>query len=264
MNAVTTVEQHAVAAYPNTQVAVGPMANAIAAIQAGMTIEHLKGIMELQKEWEANEARKAYVADMAEFKLNPPDIYKTNLVAFAGTEYMHATLGSVTKSIVESLASHGFSHSWETRQDAGMITVVCKITHRMGHSESTSLQSQPDASGKKNTIQAIASAQTYLQRYTLLAACGLATMDLPDDDGRGYEPEPDRVFQNDRQPEPRQPSDLPGYSDEEFSIRLSAKLDEWKSIIASGKKTPDALITSLGTKVALTPAQINQLKVALS
>lgn len=180
MNAITQTEQHAI-----TAVAQGPMANAIAALQAGMTIESLRGIMDLQKEWEANEARKAYVADMAAFKLNPPEIYKTKRVAFSGTEYMHATIGDVAKAIVDSLARYGFSHSWETRQHDGLITVTCKITHRQGHSESTSMESTPDISGKKNSIQAIASAQSYLQRYTLLAACGLATMDMPDDDGQG-------------------------------------------------------------------------------
>lgn len=264
MNAITMIEKREIAAPQNTQLAVGPMANAIAALQAGMTIESLRGIMELQKEWEALEARKAYVSDMAAFKLNPPEIYKTKLVSFSGTEYMHATIGDVTRAVVDSLARHGFSHSWETKQADGMITVTCKITHRMGHSESTSMQSAPDISGKKNSIQAIASAQSYLQRYTLLAACGLATMDLPDDDGHGYgqEPsqfqvDPDRPFQNEpRQPAPSQASNLLAYSDAEFG----AKLEGWKSVIASGKKTPDTLIAFLKTKVNLTPGQINQIK----
>ena len=58
----------------------------------------------------------------------------------------------------------------------------------MGHSESTTLQSPPDASGGKNSIQAIGSAVTYLSRYTLLAITGLATGEN-EDDGQGYEPE---------------------------------------------------------------------------
>jgi len=246
MNTVSVIENTA----PATQLAVGPMANAIAALQAGMSLEHLKGIMELQKEWEANEARKAYVADMAAFKLNPPEIYKNKLVSFSGTEYMHATIGDVTKAIVDTLASHGFSHSWETKQEGNMIIVTCRITHRMGHSESNSMQSPPDISGKKNNIQAIASAQTYLQRYTLLAACGLATMDLPDDDGRAYDDQPDRPFGN----EQRQP--LPCYTDEEFNSKLPA----WKELIAQGKKTPDAIISALQTKFTLTKAQAAQIK----
>lgn len=166
-----------------TQAPAGPMAAAIQALQAGMTVEQMQGLMGLQIDWEKNEARKAYVADMAAFKLNPPEILKTKLVAFSGTEYRHATLGDVTRAVVDALARHGFSHSWETAQDKGFITVTCKITHRLGHSESTKMEAQPDNSGKKNAIQQVASSITYMQRYTLLAATGLATMDMQDDDG---------------------------------------------------------------------------------
>lgn len=260
MNAITTVEQHELAAPQNTQLAVGPMANAIAAIQAGMTLDHLKGIMELQKEWEANEARKAYVADMAAFKLTPPEIKKTKLVGYTNrdgsvTGYFHATLGEVAAAVVDSLAQHGFSHSWETKQSDGLITVNCKITHRMGHSESTSMQAMPDQSGKKNAIQAVASSITYMQRYTLLAATGLATTDMEDNDGKGFDdggkPDPDRPFND----EPK-PTSLPGYSDAEFSQKLTG----WKEVIAAGKKTPATLIDFLKTKATLTPSQINQIQ----
>lgn len=181
MNALTTTENHAIAAVPQMA---GPMAAAIQALQAGMTIEQMQGLMGLQKDWEANEARKAYVADMAAFKLHPPVILKTKEVSFNGTHYMHATLGGVTEAIVAALAQHGFSHSWSTEQKTdGQIHVTCRLTHRLGHSEVTALNSGSDQSGKKNSIQAMASTVTYLQRYTLLAACGLATMDMGDDDG---------------------------------------------------------------------------------
>ena len=181
MNAITKSESIALTVQQPT----GPMAAAIQALQAGMTVEQMQGLMGLQIDWEKNEARKSYVADMAVFKLNPPEILKTKLVAFSGTEYRHATLGDVTRAVVDALARHGFSHSWETAQDKGLITVTCKITHRLGHSESTKMEAQPDQSGKKNAIQAVASSITYMQRYTLLAATGLATMDMTDDDGQG-------------------------------------------------------------------------------
>lgn len=181
MNAITTTEVHAIATAPQMA---GPMAAAIQALQAGMTIEQMQGLMGLQKDWEANEARKAYVADMAAFKLHPPVILKTKEVSFSGTHYMHATLGGVTEAIVAALAEHGFSHSWNTEQKTdGQIYITCRLTHRLGHSEVTGLTAGADQSGKKNSIQAMASTVTYLQRYTLLAACGLATMDMGDDDG---------------------------------------------------------------------------------
>lgn len=183
MNAVVETTPGAIAVQP-TQFS-GPMANAVAALQAGMTIEQMQGLMGLQKDWEANEARKAYAVDMAEFKRNVPVIMKTKGVAHSGMAYTHATLGGVVEAISPALALHGFSHNWEIKQDQGLITVTCKLTHRLGHFELTPFTAAPDSSGKKNPIQQVASSITYMQRYTLLAACGVATVDMPDDDGQG-------------------------------------------------------------------------------
>lgn len=160
------------------------------AIERGADIAHVEKLLDLQMKWEANEARKAYVADMAEFKKNPPTIIKDKQVGFTNrdgtfTGYKHATLGNVTNAIVEGLARHGFSHRWEVRNQTAQIEVDCVITHRLGHSEMVTMQAGRDDSGKKNAIQQVASAVTYLQRYTLLLATGLATHDQIDDDGAG-------------------------------------------------------------------------------
>jgi len=156
------------------------------AMKNGGTIAELREFMQMQREWEADEARKSYVADMAEFKKNPPQIIKDKAVGYSNkdgtfTGYKHASLGNVTTAIVEGLAMHGFSHSWDVQQDGTVAHVTCKITHRKGHSESVSMQAGKDDSGKKNQIQQVASAISYLQRYTLLAATGLATHDQDDD-----------------------------------------------------------------------------------
>lgn len=163
------------------------------AVEQGADIEKLEKLMALQERWEANQARKAYVEAMAAFKANAPEIYKDKNVSFTGTSYNHATLGGICDVVIEALAGHGLSHRWDTSQDGGFITVACILTHKLGHSESTKLEAQPDNSGKKNSIQQLASTVTYLQRYTLLSACGLATKDMPDDDGRGAEKEKEIV-----------------------------------------------------------------------
>lgn len=166
-----------------------PDALLVYAMEKGADLDRLEKLMELKARYEADQARKAFVVDMAEFKKHPPQIIKEKLVGFVNrdggvTGYRHATLGSVTQAIVDGLAQHGFSHRWDTKVDGASIIVTCILTHRLGHSESTTLSSGRDDSGKKNAIQAMASAITYLQRYTLLAATGLATHDQHDDDGR--------------------------------------------------------------------------------
>lgn len=192
MNAIVQVEQQALAVQAPV-VNGGPLSHAMAAIQSGMgkeQLELLKGFMALQNEWEANEAKKAYAEDMADFKLKSPPIPKDKLVGYANkdgtvTGYYHATLGGISDAVVGPLATYGFSHSWETKQAGGDITVTCTLKHRKGHTESNSMSSGPDSSGKKNAIQAVASSITYLQRYTLLGVVGLSTKDIVDDDGAG-------------------------------------------------------------------------------
>jgi len=169
----------------NMAVAVTPVDLLRRALDSGADLDRLERLMDLQQRYEENEARKAYVADMAEFKRNPPEIIKDKQVGYTGKDgfvgYSHASLGNVTTAIVEGLAKHGFSHRWDTEQSGANVTVTCVLTHRMGHSERTTLTAAKDDSGKKNNIQQVASAITYLQRYTLLAATGLATKDQDDD-----------------------------------------------------------------------------------
>lgn len=154
-----------------------------------MDLLAMERLMGLQERWDANEAKKAYHAAMAAFKQNPPTILKDKHVEFTTskgtTAYDHATIGNVVKQIVASLAEHDLSHSWSTEQlDGGQVAVTCSITHKAGHSESVTLKAGRDESGGKNSIQALGSAITYLQRYTLLAITGLAVEDGSDDDGR--------------------------------------------------------------------------------
>ena len=153
---------------------VTPMTLIERASAQGASIEQMQQLFELKLRVEADEARKAFNAAMAEFKAHPPRINKNRHVKFGTTEYDHATLDNVTDQVTAALSKVGISHKWDTEQRDGKIIVTCVLTHNMGHSERTPLEASPDTSGSKNPIQAIGSAVTYLQRYTLLAATGLA------------------------------------------------------------------------------------------
>ena len=167
-----------------------PAALIQSAVAGGADLEKLEKLLDLQLKWEANEAKKAYVIAMAAFQADPPKIEKDRHVKFETAkgivEYDHATLANVTSKINNALSKHGLSAGWKTSQDETRISVTCKITHIMGHSEETILKSASDLTGGKNAIQAIGSAISYLQRYTLLSLTGLATFDM-DDDGKGSE-----------------------------------------------------------------------------
>lgn len=171
-----------------------PAALMMVAIEKGLDLDKVEKAMALQERWEANEARKAYHDAMAMFKANPPEIEKDRHVKFQTskglTEYRHASLANVTQKINGALSQYGLSAAWKVAQADKQITVTCTITHRLGHSESTSLSGAPDDSGSKNSIQAVGSTISYLERYTLLALTGLATHEMDDDsNGAGAVPE---------------------------------------------------------------------------
>jgi hypothetical protein len=167
-------------------VATGPINQAMELLKSGGDVASLEKMLELQERWEKNEARKAYHEAMTAFKADPPRLIKTKQVTYqtskGQTDYKHADLANVVEIINSALSNHGLSASWKTNQE-NTISVKCTITHVLGHSESTTLSSPPDSSGGKNSIQAVGSTVTYLQRYTLLALLGLAAHDQ-DNDGQ--------------------------------------------------------------------------------
>jgi hypothetical protein len=146
--------------------------------------------MGLQERWETNEARKAYTKAMSAFKQEQFSIDKNKLVDFktqkGAVSYKHATLDNICNIVVPLLSKHYLSHKWVTKQDNNAVSVTCTVTHVQGHSEDVTLAAPPDTSGSKNSIQSIASTVSYLERYTILAALGIAVQDQ-DNDGQGDE-----------------------------------------------------------------------------
>lgn len=167
------------------EMAVMPQNIIQSAIEKGADLSQLEKLMELQERYERNEAKKAYVQAMADFKKDPPRIEKTKQVSFNKTQYKHALLADAAQVINKALSVYGLSAGWKTEQKDKQITVTCTITHCQGHSESTSLTASPDDSGGKNSIQAIGSTVSYLERYTLFAITGLASHDQDDDGKKG-------------------------------------------------------------------------------
>lgn len=159
------------------------------ALSAGADITVLERLMNLQERWEAAQARKAFDAALSEAKAEFPTIVKNNAVDYHSgrgrVNYRYEDLGSISRAIDPILAKHGLTYRWQTANDGRMVTITCVIAHKDGHSEATSLSAQVDDSGSKNAIQALGSATTYLQRYTLKAALGLAVS--ADDDAQSVQ-----------------------------------------------------------------------------
>lgn len=152
--------------------------------------ETLATLLKMRDDEIARVAKLAFDGAMVEFKKNAPKIVKDKHVFFSGkdgkrdTDYWHATLPNVVAQVIDGLAAVGISHAWKTKtSEGGEINVACILTHDGGHVDVTPFPPvKPDITGNKNPIQAIQSAKTYAQRYSLLDAVGLSAAD--DDDGR--------------------------------------------------------------------------------
>jgi hypothetical protein len=161
----------------------------------------IREMMAMRKEYSDEEARKAFARAMTAFRAEPIVVLKSRQVGYTNSDgdfvgYTHAELADFTEAIGPAMAKHGLSYNWRSRKEGAQVYVTCVITHADGHSQETPLDAPLDTSGKKNAIQSLGSTITYLQRYTLCLATGVAARGI-DDDGRsggegdgGGEPDP--------------------------------------------------------------------------
>lgn len=178
---------------PVPSVASSPMLSLLSdAIQKGMPIEVIREIKGMAQEMAADEARRAFDAALSDAKAEIPVITKNRKVGYehktgdGSTEYWHEDMGQIARIVAPILSKHGLSYRFKTESKLNEpVVVTCIIAHRAGHFEENTLSAGRDDSGKKNSLQAIASTITYLQRYTLKAALGLAA--AADDDAKTSE-----------------------------------------------------------------------------
>lgn len=157
-----------------------------AAVERGADVAVMERLMGLHERWEAGQARKAFDNAIAAAKGEIPPIVRNRAVDFTSskgrTNYRYEDLAEITRVVDPILNRHGLTYRFRSAQEGNRLRVSCILSHRDGYSEETSLEAAEDHSGNKNSIQAIGSAATYLQRYTLKLALGLAVTN--DDDGR--------------------------------------------------------------------------------
>lgn len=188
MNAVANIEpaQNLPVAQP-----MNPMQMLGHAVQQGMPIETLRELMQLKKEWEADEARRQFNEAFAAFKAEAIVIVKNTEIKDGPLKgKKHANLFDVVDAVTPKLSAHGLAISWKlTKDEKDWLEVTCTLRHSAGHFETVSMGSGPDMGPGRNAIQARCSAKTYLERYTATAILGLAAQDADDDGDAAGKPE---------------------------------------------------------------------------
>ena len=152
-----------------------------AAKNGDVDAEKFRILLEVQQQWDAGLARKAYARAMGQFQARMPIIAKEDDAY--GKKY--ARMDRIWRTIQPLMGELGLWVTWEQALIEGNL---CKIRGTIGHADGHTVELAndiplPTLLKQQNEAQQAGSAQTYAKRYALCAALGIVTGD--DDDGNG-------------------------------------------------------------------------------
>lgn len=158
------------------------------AIEKNISVESMEKLLAMRREIRAEQAKEAYDRSMAAFQSDCPVIEKTKSVLNSKDKtvrYKYAPIESIVTQVKDLLKEHGFSYAITTKTN-GVLTVFCRVTHEMGHSETSefSVPMNPDA--YMTDQQKAGAALTFAKRYAFCNAFGILTGD-EDTDARPEE-----------------------------------------------------------------------------
>lgn len=161
-----------------------PMEMLSTAFANNVDLAYIEKLMELERQWRADNAKRSYVVAFTKFKKNMPDVVKDLLNKQYGSDY--SSLANLVNTTNRALGEYDLNANWRPHQSGDGISVTCIMTHVDGHSEEVTLIGPPDTSGTKNPLQGIKSTLTYLEGATFQAITGVVARSKalnPDDDG---------------------------------------------------------------------------------
>lgn len=189
-------------------------------------VEKLRELRAIQKEFQDEQNRKAYIDALARAQETMPIVAKNAHVFFEGrggkadTDYWHVDYGELVKTIKPHLSREGLSYDHDVRQEDGRVYVTCTLSHVAGHEKTVTLSAPPDDTGGKNPIQQVKSTVRYLMRATLELVSGAAP-EGDDDDGRGFDAEAVELITEEQVAEIEAALEELGASDEDRATFLS-------------------------------------------
>lgn len=140
---------------------------------------YLRELLAVRREWEGDEARKAFNLAVAEFQRRAPIIEKAD----KAYDKTYARMDRIWREIRPLLTELGLSVTWQICELKDEVChVEGQLRHKDGHGERL-VQDLPVPEIKgANKAQQVGSASTYAKRYAMCSALGIVTGD-DDDDG---------------------------------------------------------------------------------
>lgn len=158
------------------------------AIDRQVPVETMEKLLAMRRELKAEKAKEEFDMALARFQKECPTIQKTKKVYeknSTAVRYQYAPLDAIIEQTKDLLAKHGFSYSMNTIQDDKMLGVICKATHKMGHSEETKFSVPIGIESYMSDVQKYGARLTFAKRYAFCNAFGILTGDEDNDGDTG-------------------------------------------------------------------------------
>jgi hypothetical protein len=148
-----------------------------AATDPNCDVDKMERLFALHREMQSQQAVVEYNTALSEMQTELPSIAERGNAA---GRYTFALWEDINAAIKPVLQRHGFALTFRTDFTDG-IAVTGVLSHKAGHSESTTIKLPADPSGNKNAVQAVASSVSYGKRYTAGALLNLTSHGEDDD-----------------------------------------------------------------------------------
>jgi len=148
----------------------------------------LKELVDMMERREDRLAVQAFNKAMADFQAECPIISKNKRAEIkskkgAGSSYgyNYAGYAFIMQEIKPLLNVCGLSLSFSSTKEGGPARIACKVSHRDGHSQTTTFDCPMPANMQVNDTQKMGAALTYGRRYALVSALNIVVAGEDDD-----------------------------------------------------------------------------------
>lgn len=150
------------------------------AIERGANVETLERLMAIRREVKAEQAKEAFDKALSDFQMECPPIHKGRDVMNKdklSIRYRYAGLDDIISQVKSLLQKHGFSYTTDATVEEGWVTAICRVTHSLGHSQTSSFKVPISKDAYMSDPQKFAASLTFAKRYAFCNGFGIITSD---------------------------------------------------------------------------------------
>jgi hypothetical protein len=153
-------------------------------VEKGISVEALEKLVAMWEKLKDAKAEEAYNRAMAALQKEYPKIEKKKAVYERGStkiRYKFAPMEDIVDQLQPLISKHGFSYSFDTKEEAGKLYVTCYVTHIEGHTKQCTFGVPVGSEQYMSDVQKYGARVTFCRRYSFCGVFG-ATAGEEDDD----------------------------------------------------------------------------------